>query len=96
MLGLGLSATDQSHDPGQERQRSLPGGVEEPLLGQNALERLDAGEEFAHPDRANVTGLKLKRTAPFPEGGLGVHDDVCAFGEGIELARDGLDEHGHR
>ena len=25
-----------------------------------------------------------------------MHDDVCAFREGVELARDGFDEHGHR
>jgi hypothetical protein len=55
-LGGAVPAGDDPDHGGGERQRPLAGGVEEAFGGQQPADPLDAGEQLAEPDGADLRG----------------------------------------
>ena len=64
---------------GQERERPLQRGVEEPLGGQQLSAPLELGEQLAEADHPDLAGVERERAAVGVVGRLGVHDDAGAL-----------------
>ena len=94
-LGRAGPPAHQTHPTGEEGQRALAVAVEQALLGEVALEVLQAGEQLAHADRADLPGVEHQRPALGPERRLGLQHDPGALAQrarhGVE--RVDLDRH---
>ena len=60
-LGGAAGRGDQPDAAGQERQRPLELGGEQALGGQQLAAALDAGQQLAEPDRADLAGVQRQR-----------------------------------
>ena len=80
-LGGALPAGDQPDHCGRERQRPLAGRVEQALGGEQPADPLDAGEQLAQPDRADLGGAQRERAAGDVVVRPGADDDPRALGE---------------
>jgi hypothetical protein len=92
------AAGDQADAAGEERQRPLALLGEEPLGREQLATPLDAREQLAEPDHADVAGAQRERAAVGVERRLGVDHHARTLDDGRverveELARAG---HGHR
>lgn len=95
--GAGPSA-DQADPPGEEGQGFLAIAIEEALRRQCAFEHLQASQEFAHADRADLAGIQHQGAALRPEGGLGLeHHALPLDNRGGHRVQGGdRDGHTHR
>ncbi len=92
----GARARDQADPSGEEGQPALELGGEDPLGGQQLATTLEAGEELAEPDHADVVGGEREGAAlgvvprtsvdhdarALDHGGVGAVDDAPGAGDG--------------
>ena len=79
LLGGRPGRGDQADAGGQERQRPLQRGVEQPLGGQQLPAPLELGEQLAEADHPDLAGVERERAAVGVVGRLGVDDDAGAL-----------------
>jgi hypothetical protein len=82
VLGVAVFARDEPDDPGQERQRALATGIEEPLGGELRPQSLESLEQVAESDMLQLEHLHGERPALDPPVRLHQRDHVVA---GLEL-----------
>ncbi len=96
-LGGGLRRRDQPDAAGEEGQRPLELGREQPLGGQQLPAALETGEQLAEPDHPDLAGLQRQGAAVGVERRLGVDDHAGALDqrrvEAVEQAARARDGH---
>ncbi len=84
---------------GQERQRPLALGPEQPLGREQPPPLLQPGQQLAEPDRADLVDVEAQRAAAVVPAGPGVHDHLRALGdrggERVEQPPRARRRHGH-
>jgi hypothetical protein len=80
VLGGRGPSGDQADAAGQERKPPLARRVEQALGRQQLAQPLDAGQQLADPDRADVVHPQAQRAAAQEERRLAVHDHPIALG----------------
>ena len=82
-LGRAGPSGDQPDRGGQERQRPLAVGGEQPLGGEQTAQRLEPGQQFAEPDLADLRGPQAERAALEPEVRTGPQHHPRALGDRV-------------
>ena len=80
-LGGAVAAGDDTDDRGREGQRPLADGVEQALRGEQPADPLDAGQQLAEADGADLGGAQRERAAGDVVVGPGPDDDPRALGQ---------------
>ena len=78
-LGGAVGGGDQADGAGQEGQRPLELGREQPLGGEQLAAALEPGEQLAEADHPDVAGVERDRAAVGVVRRLGVDDDARAL-----------------
>ena len=95
-LGGAGPPADEADPAGEEGQRLLAVAVEQALLGEVALEVLEAGEQLADADRPDLAGVEHEAAALGPERRLGLEDDAGPLAERAGHRVEGVDVDRHR
>ena len=95
-LSRGVRRGDQSDAAGEERQRPLELGGEQPLGREQLPAPLEPGQQLAEADHPDLAGRERERAAVGVVGRLGLHHHAGALDQGRGQAVDGLARAGER
>ena len=94
-LGRAAAAGDQPDGVRQERQRPFARGREQSFGGEDGLQPLDAGQQLAGPDRADLVGDQLQRAARQVHLRLAPEHHPGALAQPLDHRRPGRDPQAH-